>query len=222
MTCADHVQTLLFLKQCGNYLHNLFVVVGFIDNLDVVYSVWEGVCRWYANTRSQRHLKHLSFGICRGPGTNPKSILKNDCCLIVRASIAVIKFHNQKQLGELISAYSSASQSSPPKELRAGTQGRNWCRVREGVLLTTDLISHLLRPHSLFHTAHDLFPRDGTTPRAGPSTSITIKKIAHRLAHRRFLIGGSLFPNDAILCQVDKGRGGRGGIKKKKNPSKNI
>ena len=39
MTCADHVQTLLFLKQRGNYLHNLFVVVGFIDNVDVIYSV---------------------------------------------------------------------------------------------------------------------------------------------------------------------------------------
>ena len=39
MACDDHVQTLLFPKQCGNYLHNLFVVLGFIDNLDVIYSV---------------------------------------------------------------------------------------------------------------------------------------------------------------------------------------
>lgn len=39
MACAGRVQTLLFPKLCSSYLHNLYVVLGFIGNLDVIYSV---------------------------------------------------------------------------------------------------------------------------------------------------------------------------------------
>jgi hypothetical protein len=82
MACAGRVQTLLFPKLCSSYLHNLYVVLGFICNLDVIYSVWEGIYGWYANARSYTHLKHLSVLVSAGvlePILNP--LLKNDCCL---------------------------------------------------------------------------------------------------------------------------------------------
>lgn len=75
-TCVDRVKTLLFLKRRGNYLHNLYIVLGFIGNLSMTYGLWEGIHGWYANTRSYTPKESENFGICRGPGTNPKPILK--------------------------------------------------------------------------------------------------------------------------------------------------
>jgi hypothetical protein len=67
--------------------------------------------------------------------------------VLVRVTIAVMKHHDQKQLGE--ERVYMAYQCSSLKEVRTGTQarqepgGRSWCRGHGGVLLTE------LAPHGL-------------------------------------------------------------------------
>lgn len=37
-------------KQYGNYLHGVYIVLGIISSLQMISSIWEDVCRLYANT----------------------------------------------------------------------------------------------------------------------------------------------------------------------------
>ena len=117
--------------------------------------------------------------------------------------IAAIKHSGQKQLGEerVNLAYTSRSHS-----ITEGNQGRNSRQKPEAgtdkMKLLTDLLS------LLFNTAQVCPPR-GSAAYSRLGSPRPIKEMSHRLVYgpvlgRRFLSGGSLFPDDPILCQVDR------------------
>ena len=49
----------LNLLRDGNYLHIIYITLGIISNLEMIYHIWEVVCR-------------LDVGIHRGPGMTPR------------------------------------------------------------------------------------------------------------------------------------------------------
>ena len=59
-----------------NYLHNLYIVLDIISNLEIIWSTQEDVPSSYANTMPYYigDLASEDSGICRGPGTNPPRV----------------------------------------------------------------------------------------------------------------------------------------------------
>ena len=122
---------LLFLS--FSFFFFFFFVVVFWERATVCRPEWPGLI-----------LKTGLISPHRGSPTSASLVLgvKMYAIASVRVSIAVMKQHDQKQLGGETVYLTSTSLLQSLKEVRTGTQtgqeprGGSWCRGRGGVLLT--------------------------------------------------------------------------------------